>query len=324
MRCFARLAAFISLVVFALPSSAQVYPSKPIRVIVPFPAGGGTDFVARTVTQHLGDLLGQPVVIDNRSGASGVIGVEAAVRSKPDGHTILIADVGALAINPSLFQKIPFNVRTDLIPVSLIAKNPMILVVNPTVLPVANLKELVTKAKQSPGSITYASFGAGSIAHVVAELFATRANIKLLHVPFRGNAPALQDVLGGRVALMFSGYPTVQASLTAGKLHGLAVSSKNRLSTVPDIPSIHEAGFEGFDAFNWVGCMVPAGTPSAIVAKLSEALAKAANSPDVQKRLSQTGVLSAASSPAEFASFFREDLERWNGVVTKLGLKLDN
>jgi len=318
------IAVFVCLLcVVAAPSFAQGYPNKPIRFIVPFPAGGGTDYVARVIGRHLAASLGQPVVVDNRSGASGIIGAEAAARAAPDGYTALVADAGTLAINPGLYRKLPFDTLQDFHAVSVIAISPHLLVVNPSVLPVADLRELIARAKATPGRIDYASYGAGSITHLIAELFTRQAGIKLVHVPYKGAAPALQGVVGGQVGMTFLTYGLVKGQIEAGTLRAIATSSKERLAALPNVPSIHEAGLENFDASGWISCMVPTGTPKEIVARLNEEIGKVVKSPEIQKQWVERGYLSMSGSPEQYSLFVKREIDKWGGVIKALGITLD-
>jgi tripartite-type tricarboxylate transporter receptor subunit TctC len=305
------------------PAFAQAYPAKPLKFIVPFPAGGGTDFVARTVGNRLSTALGQPVVTDNRPGAAGMIGVESAARSPADGYTVLIAGVGELTINPGLYRKITYDTNKDLQAVSLIAKNPFLLVVNPKVLPVTDVQGFIRYAKANPGKINYASFGAGSIAHVMTEAFRQRADIVLTHVPYKGAAPAVQDLVGGQVAAMFVDYGAAKGHISAGTLRPIAVSTKERHPALPSIPTVAESGIANFDAFSWIGSMVPAGIPGDVLARLNAEIVKAVASPEVQKHFADHGVLPMTNTPEQHSQFVRQEIERWNGVVKTLGLTLD-
>lgn len=309
--------------VLAAPSFAQGYPNKPIRFIVPFPAGGGTDYVARAVGRHLAATLGQPVVVDNRAGASGIIGAEAAARSAPDGYTALVADAGTLAINPGLYRKLPFDTLKDFQTVSIIAISPHLLLVNPSVLPVADLREFIASAKANPGKINYASYGAGSITHLMTELFTRQAGIKLVHVPYKGAAPALQGVVGGQVGMTFLTFGLVKGQIDAGTLRVIATSSKERLAALPSVASIHEAGMENFDASGWISCMVPNGTPKEIVARLNDEIGKVVKSPDIQKQWLERGYLSMSGSPEQYSLFVKQEIDKWGGVIRALGLTLD-
>ena len=322
MRRTASIAALVCLLA-ASASFAQGYPSKPIRFIVPFPAGGGTDYVARIVGQHLAAALGQPIVVDNRSGASGIIGAEAAARSAPDGYTALVADAGTLAINPGLYRKLPFDTLKDFQTVSIIVISPHLLVVNPSVLPVSNLRELIARAKANPGKIDYASYGAGSITQLIAELFTRQAGIHLVHVPYKGAAPAFQGVVGGQVGMTFLTYGLVKGQIDAGTLRAIATSSRERLAALPNVASIHEAGVENFDASGWISCMLPSGTPKEIVARLNDEIGTVVRSADIQKQWRDRGYLSMDGSPEQYAAFVKQEIDKWGGVIRALGLTLD-
>lgn len=305
-------------------AAEQGYPSRPVRFIVPFPAGGGTDFVARTVGQNLSEAIGQPIITDNRAGASGMIGVEAAARSPADGYTILIAGVGELTINPSLYSKISYDARKDLQAITLLGKNPMLLVVNPKVIPVTNLGAFIDYARANPGKINYGSFGIGSISHVIAEDFTRQANIKMTHIPYKGAAPALQDVVGGQIGAMFVDYGASKGFLTEGTLMALAVSTKERHPALPSVPTLAESGIKDFDEFSWIGSMVPAGTPAEIVTKLNQELTKAVASPTVQKSFAEAGFIPATNTPEKHSEFVQQEIVRWKGIVSAIpGLKLD-
>ncbi len=317
------LAALVLAASIATSAFAQGYPSKPIRFIVPFPAGGGTDFVARTLATRLSTALGQSIVTDNRPGAAGMIGVEAAARSPADGYTVLIAGVGELTINPGIYRKITYDTKKDFQAVSVLAKNPFLLVVNPKLLSVTDVQGFIRFAKANPGKINYASFGAGSIAHVMAEAFAQRADIKLTHVPYKGAAPAVQDLVGGQVAAMFVDFGAAKGHLGAGTLRALAVSTRERHPALPSVPTVAESGLENFEAFSWIGSMVPAGTPKEIVSRLNAEIVKAVASPEMQKQFSDYGVLPMTNTPEQHGRFVQQEIERWGGIVKTLGLSLD-
>ena len=324
-RCASSAVAMFACMIFviAAPSFAQGYPNKPIHFIVPFPAGGGTDYVARIVGQQLSAALGQPVVVDNRSGASGIIGAELAARAAPDGYTALVADAGTLAINPGLYRKLPFNTLKDFQTVSIIAISPHLLVVNPSVLPVSNLRELIASAKANPGKIDYASYGAGSITQLIAELFTRQAGISLVHVPYKGAAPAFQGVVGGQVGMTFLTYGLVKGHIDAGTLRAIATSSRERLAALPNVPSIHESGVENFDASGWISCMLPSGAPKEIAARLNAEIGKVVRSADIQRQWLDRGYLSMDGSPEQYAVFVRQEIDKWGGVIRSLGLTLD-
>jgi tripartite-type tricarboxylate transporter receptor subunit TctC len=313
----------VVLSVLSMTSFAQAYPSKPIRFIVPFPPGGGTDLIGRTVGQRVSMLLGQQVVVENRAGAGGMIGVEAAVRSAPDGYTVVIAGVGELSMFPSLYRKLPYDTMRDLQAIGLIAITPQILVVNQSVLPVTSLRELIQYAKANPGKINYGSFGTGSLAHVMTELLAGQAGIQITNVSYKGSAPALNDLLGGQIGLLMLSPALAKSHVESGRLLGIAVSSKERLAALPNIPSVHEAGVPNYDATSWFGALVPAGTPRETVAQLNDAIVKAVNSPEVSKLLLSNGILPLTNNPQEFSQFIKQEIDKWGAIIKKLGLTLD-
>ena len=321
---FLALAAWTCLLAMpAAPALAQAYPGKPIRFIVPFPAGGGTDMVARAVGQRLFALLGQQVIVDNRPGAGGIIGVEAVARSAADGYSVLIAGVAELTMFPSLYRKLSYDTLRNFQPLSLLALTPQVLVVNPSVVPVANLRELIAHARANPGRINYGTFGPGSLAHIMVELFAVPAGIKLTSVSYKGSPPALQDLLGGQIGLMLLSPALAKSQIDAGKLRGIAVSTKERIPALPEIASIHEAGIENYDASSWIGSLLPAGTPQEIVIPLNEAMVKAVNSPEVQKFFFASGIAPLANTPEQFTQFIRREIEKWGSAIRPMGLTLD-
>lgn len=316
------LVAGVSLTVTPLTAFSQVYPNKPIRFIVPFPAGGGTDNIARAVAQRLSVLVAQPVVVDNRAGASGIIGSDFVAKSAPDGYTILIAGVGELTISPSLYKKLPYDPIKDFQPVTMIAINPMVLALNPSILPVTNLQELIAYAKSNPGKINYGSYGLGSIAHVMVELFAHQSGIKVTHVPYKGSGPALQGLLGGQIGLLFVAPSIAKGQIEAGRIRGIAVSTKRRIPAVSDIPTMTEAGAE-YDAYSWVAAQVSAGTPTEIVDRLNAEIGKAVSTPEIQKQFADQGVIPATGTAEEYSAFFKREVERWGNVVKTVGVTLD-
>jgi tripartite-type tricarboxylate transporter receptor subunit TctC len=302
---------------------AQAFPSKPVRLIVPFPAGGGTDLVGRTVGQRMATLLGQQVIADNRAGAGGMIGVETAARSAPDGYTMVIAGVGELTMFPSLYRKLPYDPQKDLQPLGLIAITPQILVVNTAVIPTPTLRDFIAYAKANPGKVNYGTYGPGSLNHVMMESFASRAGIQLSAIPYKGSAPALTDLLGGQIAAMILAPSVAKSAVDSGKLRALGATTRDRLASMPDVPTMHEAGAENFDAASWFGLLVPANTPKDVVTALNSALVRAVQSPEVSKTLLEAGAIPRVTSPEEFGAFIRTETERWTGVVRSSGIKLD-
>jgi tripartite-type tricarboxylate transporter receptor subunit TctC len=295
-------------------AAAQSYPTKPIRFIVPFPPGGGNDTMARTFGQKMTQSLGQQVVIDNRAGAGGNIGAETAAHALPDGYTLFLGGVGSHGINPNLQTKLPYDPIRDFAPISLIASAPLVIVVPPSV-PAKSLGELITLAKSRPGELNYASSGAGTIAHLSAELLNSMAGIKLEHVPYKGTGPALTDLLGGRVQVMFNSAVSILPQVRSGKLRALAMTASKRSSAMPDLPTVTEAGVPGYEAASWYGVLAPAHTPRAIVQKLNGEIVRIAQSPDVRERLAADGADPVGNSPEEFAVYIKRELARWARVI---------
>jgi len=296
------------------PATGQPYPTKPIRFLVPFPPGGGTDTMARTFGQKMTERLGQPVVIDNRPGAGGNIGAETAARALPDGYTIFLGGVGSHGINPNLMHKPPYDAIKDFAPVSLIASAPMLVIV-PLSLPAKSMNDLVQLAKARPGELNFASSGAGTIAHLAAELLNSMAKIKLEHVPYKGTGPALTDLLGGRVHVMFNSTVSVMPQMRAGKVRALAMTAAKRSPALPDLPTVAESGVPGYEAASWYGVLAPAKTPRAIVMKLNSEVAHIAQLPEVRERLAADGADPGGNSPEEFGAYIRGELARWKVVI---------
>lgn len=306
---------------YALAAGAQNYPTKPVRIVVPFPAGGGVDLTARTVGQKLTDYLGQQVVIDNRAGAAGTIGAEHVAKSAPDGYTLLVAGPGSVAVAPLLFPKLGYNPLKDLAPITMLVTMPYIIVAHPSV-PAKNAAELITLAKANPGKLNMASGGAGTGQHLAGEFFNVLAGIKMIHIPYKGTAPAIADIMGGHADLTFSD-PSVLPQLQAGRLKVLGVSGTKRYPPLPNVPTVNESGLPGFDALNWYPLMAPAGTPRDLVMKLNTEALKALNSPDVRDKLMAQGLIPAPMSPEQLGQFIREDYERWARVIKAANVKLD-
>jgi tripartite-type tricarboxylate transporter receptor subunit TctC len=319
---FRRWALGMLLVAFAAGASAQAYPTKPIRLVVPFPAGGTTDILAREVAQRITEAWGQAVVVDNRPGAGGNIGSELVAKSLPDGYTLLMGTVGTHAINPSLYAKMPYDQVKDFAPVILVAGVPNVLVVNPS-LPVSSLQDLIAYAKANPGKLNFASSGSGTSIHLSGELFKVMTGADMTHVPYKGSAPALRDLMGGQVQLMFDNLPSSLALIKAGKLKALAVTSTTRAAALPDVPTVAEAGLPGFEASSWFGVLAPAGTPPAIVAKLNGEIAKWLATPEAKEKLLSQGATAAGGSPEDFARHIAVETAKWQKVVKASGAKAD-
>ena len=307
---------------FAVGVSAQPYPTKPIRIVVPFPAGGTTDVLARAAAQKLTETLGQPAVVDNRPGAGGNIGAELVAKSSPDGYTLLMGTVGTHAINPGLYPKLPYDHVKDFAPVILVAGVPNVLVINPA-LPVNSVQELIAYAKANPGKLNFASSGNGTSIHLSAELFKTMAGVQMTHVPYKGSAPALQDLVGGQVQLMFDNLPSSLALIKGGKLKALAVTSSARAAALPDVPTIAESGLPGFEASSWFGLLAPAGTPPPVIAKLNGEIAKWLATPEAKEKLLAQGANAAGGTPEDFAQFINAETAKWQKVVKESGAKVD-
>jgi tripartite-type tricarboxylate transporter receptor subunit TctC len=301
---------------------AADYPNKPIRLVVPFAAGGTTDFLARAIAQDLGTSMGTTVVVDNRPGAGGNIGSDLVARSEPDGYTLLLGTVGTHAINASLYKKMPYDTVKDFAPISLVASVPNILVVHPSV-PAKSVKELIALAKAKPGTLAFASSGNGSSIHLSGELFKSMAEVDMFHVPYKGSGPALTDLVGGQVQLMFDNMPSSFPHVKAGRLRALAVTSAKRSPAAPDVPTIAESGVPGYEAVAWFGILAPAGTPPEIVKKLNTEIAKTLKSPEVTKRLASQGAEPVSNTPEQFAAYIKSEMAKWAKVVKASGAQVD-
>ena len=313
----------VALVIWPAGSGlAQNFPTKPIRFIVPFPAGGGADLWARVIGQKLTDAWGQNVIVDNRSGASGIIGTELASKAVPDGYTLLMGTTGTHATNPVVFSKLPYDSIKHFAPISNFVDTPFMLVAHPSV-PVKSLKDLIGLAKTRPGQLNYASFGNGSSAHLAGELFKTAAKLDIVHVPYRGGPPAMVDLLGGQVSMMFNSLPAVIPHVKSRRLRGIAVASATRAKGMPDIPTFAEAGLPGIEAGSWYGVFAPAGTPKAVVARLNSEIVKMLKSPDVQQRLATEGADPIGNSPEEFAAQVKRDITKWGKVARESGIRAE-
>ena len=319
-----RAASFLLAIAFAgaLPGAwAQAgYPNRPIRMIVPWPAGGSVDVATRIVADRLSQSLGQQVVVDNKPGAGGNIGATAAAKAAPDGYTLLVATT-PMVINKSLYANLPFDAARDFAPVSLLVNLNYVLVVNPKL--AGSVGELVTQAKARPGQISYASSGPGTQLHLLGESFKKQAGIELVHVPYKGAPPALVDLLGGQVQMMFPGYPVVKPLLESGQLKALAVVGKHRLASLPNVPTMVEAGFPGLDSAEWYGVVAPAKTPEAIVSRLNKEIVAILNMPDVRRSLSEKGFEPVSSTPQQFGAQITSEQAKWASVVKQIDLHLD-
>ena len=303
-------------------SFAQAYPAKPIRVVVPFPPGGGTDIVAREVTQHVTTNTRWTFVIDNKPGAGGNLGVDQAAKSPPDGYTIVLGQTSNLAINPTLYSKLPYDPLKDLVPIGLVASAPLVLVV-PAQSPYKSLADLVAAAKAKPGEVNFASPGNGTVAHLTGEKFQKAAGVRFTHVPYKGTNQALTDVISGQVQVYVSSVPSVLQQIRIGKLRALAVTSTKRVDDLPQTPTVGEAGYKGFDSVTWFGFLAPAGTPKDVVAKLNAEFNKALQQPDRRKRLGDEGADPLGGTPEQFAQVIRDDIGRWGKIVKASGARAD-
>ncbi|MBI3936247.1 MAG: tripartite tricarboxylate transporter substrate binding protein [Betaproteobacteria bacterium] len=300
---------------------AQTYPVKPVRIISPYPPGGGNDTLARTISQRLGEQLGQQVIVDNRPGANTIIGTELAAKSPPDGYTIILVP-SSHAINQSLYRRLPYDAIRDFSPITLAGSGPLILVVHPS-LPAASVRELIALARAKPGELTFASAGNGSSGHLAGVLFGLTVGVKLVHVPYKGTAPAVTDLLGGQVTMTFGTTLGVLPHVRSGKLRALGVASLRRSPAAPGIPTIAESGVPGYSASLWYGFLAPANTPKDIVQRLSAEISRVLKLPEIRERLSNLGIDPHGSAPEEFARLIAADLEKWAKVVKESGARID-
>jgi len=321
MKLLSTVALAALMLVFGATALAQEYPAKPIRVVVPFPPGGGTDLMARSVMQKLGESLGATMIIDNRGGAGGSIGSDIVAKSPADGYTLLIIS-GAHAINPSLYPKLPYDSVRDFAPVTMFTSGPGLLVVHPSV-PAKTVKEFIALAKSRPGQLNYASAGIGTPPHLAGELFKTMAGVDIVHVPYKGNGPAYTDLIGGHVSVMFPTIPTAIPHVRAGKLRALAVTTRSRTPIAPELPPISESGVPGYDVSSWYGLLAPAGTPAAVVSRLQREIAKVLRSPDVGEKLTAQGLDLVGSTPDAFAAVIKSEIMKWAKVVKASGARAD-
>lgn len=320
------VAAILGLAAIAAPTAGALaqpaYPSKPIRLIVPFPPGGGTDMIARTVAQKLADQNQWNVVVDNRPGAGGNLGVDAAAKSAPDGYTLVMGQTSNLAINPSLYAKLPYDPLKDLVPVALVSSSPIVMAA-PAKSPYKTFADVVAAAKAKPDGITLGFSGNGTVAHLAGELAENAAGIQLRHVPYKGAAQAMTDLVGGQIDLYMSSVPTLLGQVRNGKLRAIVLTSTKRSAQLPDTPTLEESGYKGFEAVTWFGVLAPAGTPAAIVQQLNKAINRALEQPDVAEKLRSEGGEVLGGSPEKFSNLLRTDVPRWAQIVKASGASLD-
>ena len=305
-----------------LAAQAQAFPSKALTIVVPFSAGGTTDILARVVGQYMAKDLGQPVIIDNRAGAGGNIGAQMVARAAPDGYTLLMGTVGTHAINQSLYKKMPFDPIKDFAPITRVALVPNLLVANPSQ-PFKTVKELIAYAKANPGKVTFASSGSGTSIHLSGEMFQQMAGVEMQHIPYKGSAPALTDLLGGQTAIMFDNMPSVIGHVRNGKLRPIAVTTPTRSPALPDVPTIAESGVPGYSATSWFGLLAPASTPAPVIAKLNASILKALADPEVKKKLAEQGAEPHGEKPEQFAEFIRSETAKWGQTVKVSGATAD-
>jgi tripartite-type tricarboxylate transporter receptor subunit TctC len=308
----------------ALPAGvlAQDYPAKPIRLVVPFPPAGGTDVLSRAISQAITNTTKWAFVVDNRPGAGGNIGLDAAAKSPPDGYTIAMGQTANLAVNPALYSKMPFDPMKDFAPIALISSQPLIVVVSSTS-PYKTLKDLVEAAKKDAGRMNMASPGNGTMGHIGGELFQRRAGIKMTHVPYKGAGPAVADLMGGSVDCYFGNSQSVSGLIAGGRLRPIAVTSPRRMPTLPDVPTVAELGYAGFEAATWSGLVAPAGTPKAIIDRLNAEANKALGRPEMVEKLKEDGSTPLGGTPQQFADFIKAENAKWDAVVREAGIRID-
>ena len=305
---------------FSCAAAAQSYPARPIRFIVSFPPGGSSDLIARAIAPRMGEKLGQPVVVENRAGAGGMIGVDAIAKAPPDGYVIGLAAAGALSSNIHLYPTMPYQPEKDLAPISMLAMIPFFLVAHPS--QASSLKELIEMARAKPGALSYGHGGQGSTMHLAGELLNMMASIKVQAVPYKGSGPVSADVLGGQVQLGVVDVPSAIANVRAGKIRALAVTAKRRITAAPDVPTFEEAGLPGYEAVGWFGTVAPAGTPPDVIRKLNSEIRAALSVPDIRERALAAGAEPFTDTPEEFAAFIREETRKWAEVIKTAGVKL--
>jgi len=315
----ARAVSILVLGLFSLTAQAQTYPSKAVRLVVPFAAGGSTDIIARTLAQKLNEMWGQPVIVDNRAGGSTVIGTDIVAKAPPDGHTLLVTPA-PFTIVPSLATKLPYDPHKDFEPVTLINTTPLVVVVHPGV-PAKSIRELIGLAKARPGALNFGSSGSGGSNHLAGELFNAMAGVKMVHVPYKGNAPALTDLVGGHVDLVFNGLTSALPLIKGGKLRALGMTSLKRAGTLPDVPTVDEQGLKGFQAVAWNGLTAPARTPRDVIAKLNADVLKVIRSPELMEKLRAEGSDPVGNTTDQYAAFLRDEIVKWAKVIKFANIK---
>lgn len=324
MKCCNNLRLLLGTVLLCLAGAAmaQPYPTRSIRLIAPSTPGDAPDVIARLIALKLSPVLGQPVVVENRPGAGGVIGSEVAAKSAPDGYTLIMGNAGSHGINAAVYSKLPYDIQRDFAPVSQVAIAPNIVVINPMV-PANSIVEFITYAKSQPGKLSYASGGNGSSAHMSMELFKSMSGVEIQHVPYKGASQALTDLMAGQVAIFIGNMPPTVPLVKAGKLRALAVTTKSRSALMPELPTMSEAGLPGYETVAWFGVLAPAGTPPEIVRKLSAEIAKIAHSPEMRDKLVAMGAEPVGSTPEEFKAVIDSDIAKWKSIAKKGGIKVD-
>jgi tripartite-type tricarboxylate transporter receptor subunit TctC len=300
----------------------QAYPNKPIRMVIPFPPGGGNDIIARFVARKLSVRLGQPVVLDNKAGANGIVGLTAVMQAAPDGYTLGIAAAGPMAVNPSLYDKLPYNPLTDFAPITNMVNYPLLLVTHPSV-PAKNMQELIALAKAKPGTLFYASPGSGNSGHLAGELLNSLAKVNTVHVPYKGQGPATADLLAGQVQMLYSSIPSVLAMVQQGRLNALAIGSAQRLASLPNVPTIAESGVPGYEAYSWIGIVAPAHTPRDIILRLNREIVEILKEKEAGEELLKQGAIPVGDSPEQFASYMKDEIAKWGAVVKSANIKAD-
>jgi len=323
MKILLKLCLALCATAFSLGALAQSsFPNKTIRIIVPFPPGGGNDVIARVIAQKLGEKYNQQVVVDNRAGANGIVGLQALMQSAPDGYTVAVAAAGPMAVNPSLYDKLPYDPIKDFTPITNLVNFPLLLVTHPSV-PAKTTEQLVALAKAKPKQLFFASPGNGNSGHLAGELLNNMAKVQIVHVPYKGQGPAISDLLAGQVQMLYSSIPSVLPQVRNGQLNDIAVGSARRIPSLPDIPTISESGVPGYEAYSWVGLVAPAKTPRDIIQKLNADITEILRQKDVAEKLVGQGALPVGDTPEQFGQYIKTEIEKWGAVVRSAHIKID-